>query len=167
MDFAFKFWNDKKNILWFKSQPFSQYWVDFFSKIKNKKNKRVLDLGCGVGRNTKMLSKLGFNFYACDNCKKMVDETKKSLKNIGFDEKFLERRITQQSMDNLSYPSNYFDFIISHGVYHSASSMREFKKALKESCRILKVGGVICFNIFTSLYTRKDAMLKKVHQTYI
>ena len=122
----------KKNILWFKSQPFSQYWVDFFSKIKNKKNKRVLDLGCGVGRNTKMLSKLGFNFYACDNCKKMVDETKKSLKNIGFDEKFLERRITQQSMDNLSYPSNYFDFIISHGVYHSASSMREFKKRLRK-----------------------------------
>ena len=156
MDFSFEFWNDEKNILWFKSQPFSQYWVDFFSKIKNKKNKTALDLGCGVGRNTEMLAKLGFNFYACDNYKKMIDETKKRLKRTGFNEKFLEYKITQQSMNNLSYPSDYFDFIISHGVYHNAFSVEEFKKALKESSRVLKIGGVICFNIFYfTIYTGK------------
>lgn len=161
MDITQKFWNSKKHIEWFKIQPVSVYWLEFFEKIPNKSRYKVLDLGCGGGRHTEMLAKFGFDFYACDYHSGMVDETMKRLINLGLSEDSVKSRISQQPMDKLSFPSSSFDFVISHGVYHNAFTEKEYKNALKESARILKNKGLLCFNVFSSVYTGVQAKIKK------
>ena len=153
------FWNDDEVVKSFRSQPTSDYWVDYFARFKNKK-KKVLDLGCGGGRNTQMLFSLGFDVFSCDLYTGMVDATKKRLLELGYKSDFFDKRVIKARMDHLPYKSESFDFVLSHGVYHNAFSAKEFAKAISESSRILKTEGRLCFNLFSSHYLGKD--FKKV-----
>lgn len=153
------FWNDKQNIKWFEDYPASDYWIKFLKTIKNKSKKKVLDLGCGAGRHTKLLNELNFDVYACDRYIGMVKKTKESILSTKWPNKKLRERITKQSMNNLSYPSNFFDIIICHGVYHNAFNLKIFKKSILESSRVLKKGGKLLFNIFTNELLSKDLKL--------
>lgn len=148
-----QFWNDKNNIFHFESQPYSDYWVEYFSSIPNKEQNKVLDLGCGGGRNSKMLYEMGFNLHACDLYSGMVETTRKVLKQVGMPESKALELVTQQSMTNLEYADKYFDLILSHGVFHNALSFEAYKKGLQECARVLKRSGKLCFNIF---YKRGD-----------
>jgi ubiquinone/menaquinone biosynthesis C-methylase UbiE len=153
------FWNNKKVIKTFASQPESKYWLPFFNSQQSRSKKKVLDLGCGTGRNTKMLLGLNYDVYVCDLYKGMLESAKREyLKYSPL--KYSKKKVSLCSMDNLSYKSNFFDAILCHGVYHNATSVSEFKKALKESVRVLKNGGYLCFNVFSSGFIEKG--LKKV-----
>lgn len=153
------FWNNKQNIKWFEDYPASDYWVKFLKTTKNKQEKKVLDLGCGAGRHTKLLNQLGFDVYSCDRYIGMVEKTKKGMLSTKWPDKKLKKRITRQSMSNLSYPSNFFDIVICHGVYHNAFSLKTFEKSISESSRILKKNGKLLFNVFTNEFLSKDLKL--------
>ena len=79
--------------------------------VKNS-NKKVLDLGCGAGRNTELLVELGYDVYACDCHEKMVDYTKIRLKKYYSDEE-IEKRIIKEDIINLAYEKKQFDYILS------------------------------------------------------
>lgn len=59
-------------------------------------------------------------------------------------------------MTRLPYNSDFFDIVLSHGVYHNAQSLKEMNRALKESSRVLKKGGRLYFNMFTSVLIVED-----------
>lgn len=155
-----KFWNSKNITKEFCSHPFSNYWLDSFGSIKDSFEKKVLDIGCGGGRNTEMLINFGFNVFACDFYQGMVRTTKNRLIKKGFKSKFVADRIKKAPMTKLPYNSNNFDIVLCHGVYHNAQSLEEFDHALEESARVLKKGGHLYFNIFTSDLIAED--FKKV-----
>jgi len=162
------FWNDKQNIKWFNDYPASNYWVKFLKTIKNKSQKKVLDLGCGAGRHTKLLNELGFDVYACDQYIGMVKKTKEGMLSAKWFNKKLKERITKQSMNNLSYPSNFFDIVMCHGVYHNAFGLKIFKKSISESSRVLKKEGKLLFNIFTNELLSKDLkFINKKNSLYL
>ncbi len=142
-----KFWNNKKRVVDFATQKPSQHLVKFFSKINNPKNKKILDIGCGGGRNTEMLLRLGFKVFSCDLHKKMVESTKKRIMKINKKE---AEKIILASMLSLPYPSNFFDYVVSNGVFHNVKSVNEFKLAIKESARVLKNNGKLVLNMFSS-----------------
>jgi len=157
-----QFWNDIQNIAHFTTQPYSEYWVDYFSEIPNKEKVRVLDLGCGGGRNSKMLYEMGFELRACDLYSGMVRATQNTLQKVGMSSLRASEVITQQAMTRLAYPDAYFDIVLSHGVFHNALSFADYKNALRECARVLKRGGKLCFNIF---YKRGqvDKTLKRIN----
>jgi len=146
---AEEFWNDFENIKWFKDEPAPPYWIEFFEKFVGKKIS-VLDLGCGAGRNTEILFRLGFNTYACDFYEKMVATTKKRLLTAGADKKMVQENIAQGDMLNIKFPDQYFDIVLSNGVFHNAYDLSELDKAISEVSRVLKKGGHLCFNLFSS-----------------
>lgn len=139
-----KFWNDPNTIAWFRNEPAPNYWREFFQSLDKNKFSKVLDLGCGAGRNSEMLIGLGFDLYACDLEPAMVAETKRRLKN--------ESPVVVASMLKLPYSDENFDAIVSNGVYHNVSSVNEINQALSESARVLRKGGYLCFNLFSSKY---------------
>lgn len=145
------FWNDPSTVLWLKNRPATKYLQEFFTSLDKKKFPKVLDLGCGAGRNSQMLAALGFEVYACDFEPTMVNETRSRLKGV-LSGLSLEDRVIEASMFNLPYPSDNFDAIVSNGVYHYASSVEELDLALSESTRVLRKAGVISFNLFSSKY---------------
>jgi len=163
---AQKFWNNPKNITWFGDEPAPRYWKRFFKQGKKLGINRVLDLGCGSGRNTQLLMELGYDFYGCDLYGKMVETTISRLIKNDFPQKEAEFRIIKASMLNLPYKKRFFDTILSNGIYHNLYSIEELEMTIKESTRVLQPNGFICFNLFSSRYIPPE--LKKLDKfTYV
>lgn len=108
------------------------------SKVfKEKRVKKILDLGCGVGRNMVPLIEDGFELSGVDESKEAIKILKSKLKN-----KSLVAKLKNSKFQNLYFADNYFDAIISvqtlnHG--YEADIIQGFK----ELFRVLKPGGII------------------------
>lgn len=150
------FWNDPKTVEWFSKEPAPEYWKQFFLRVKKDGVQTVLDLGCGAGRNTQLLFDLGYDVYACDLYLGMIKATKLRLKKMGIGEKEIEKRVIMASMLNLPYGDNFFDAVISNGVYHNVATIAQIDQALKETARVLKAKGYLCFNLFSSNIITED-----------
>ncbi|HDK26429.1 MAG TPA: class I SAM-dependent methyltransferase [Candidatus Atribacteria bacterium] len=155
-----RFWNNPEVVKEFELMPPSPYWKKFFQQIKNPASKKVLDIGCGGGRNTQMLIELNFNTYACDYYIEMVKATRKRIARITNDQN-IKKRIIQASMLDLPYPDEYFNLILANGVFHNVSSKKEMETAIKESSRVLKPKGQICVNLFSNTFI--DSKLYKIN----
>ncbi len=93
--------------------------------LKNKKGK-ILDIGCGTGEWTKVLSDIGFDTYGVD-----IDLSKLISPSMKF---------KQGDMHKIPFEDEYFDFVFNSGVFeHSLSPYI----ALCEMHRVLKKGGKV------------------------
>jgi len=105
--------------------------ADFF--IKNLKGKKILDVGCGPGRDTKYFTEQGFDVTAIDLTKALLTIAKKQAPKAQFH---------LMDMRKLEFPDNSFD-----GLWVNASLLHLPKKEAKPTLlgfkRILKPGGVI------------------------
>jgi ubiquinone/menaquinone biosynthesis C-methylase UbiE len=108
--------------------------------------KHGLDIGCGLGRHTLAALKLGFKMTAIDFSEYAVIETRKLIKSQEF-----QANIFVASMHNLPFKDGEFDFTFSWCVLnHGTRSL--FERALMESIRVLRSGGVS----FGFVMSRKD-----------
>ncbi len=117
-----------------------------YAKIfKKNKYKRILDLGCGTGRNTIYLAQQGFSVYALDASKTGVAITKKKAQKLGLTN--IKYRVAD--MKKTHYPNNYFDaimciFVLSHGL------LKDNENAVKEIYRILKPNGMFITEVMST-----------------
>ncbi len=105
--------------------------------FKKQKIKRVLDLGCGAGRNLVYLLEKGFDVYGIDCAPEGLEIIKKRLKK--------ERKCSLKLgnvLNKLPYEDNFFDAVISVQVLQHGK-VNEIKGAIKEIERVLKPGGLI------------------------
>ena len=110
---------------------------------------RVLDLGCAGGRNAVFLAERGFDVWAMDASRAMVERTRLRLvPALGTG--LAARRARVGRMDDLSaHPAAFFDLVVALGIYHLASTRREWERAIDETARVLKPGGMALVNQFT------------------
>lgn len=104
--------------------------------------KKILDLGCGIGRHAIFFSENGFVVDACDLSQKGIDKSNKLIKENNLN-------ITTKVSDMLSLPydKDSFDGLIAfHAIYHTDDA--GIKKAISEIKRVLKNQGeaFITFN---------------------
>jgi ubiquinone/menaquinone biosynthesis C-methylase UbiE len=147
------FWNNTRQVFDFGNKDPAKFLVDYFSRLSEENEKKVLDIGCGGGRNTIMLMNLGFDVFACDLHKEMVLYTKEKVRNIRG--KKVED-IIMASMLSLPYSDESFDYIVSNGVFHNVNSIEELGIAIKEASRVLKNGGKLVLNIFSASIIDKN-----------
>lgn len=100
------------------------------------RNSRVLDIGCGTGRFTLMLSKVTkAEVYAIDPSEDMLDEAKKK-------DKKKKVKWSKGIAEKLSLPNEYFDCVYMTFVFHQ---IKNRKKAVAEIYRVLKPKGKCVF----------------------
>lgn len=94
--------------------------------------KRILDLGCGYGRDSKIFSDKGLEVTGADLSTKMIDRARQKFSSIIF-----------QVMDvrDLKFDDESLDGIWANSVYFHISKT-DFIKSLKEAYRVLKKDGV-------------------------
>lgn len=99
---------------------------------------RALDLGCAGGRNTEWLAREGFDFFALDGSRAMLERTRSRVEPYT-GRKEAERRVVEGRIDDLGqFESDFFDLIVCFGVYHAAQSVAEWDRSMGESARVLR-----------------------------
>ena len=124
----------KEGIFDKKPHPEIKKVTDFF--YKNQTN-RILDLGCGAGRNLIYLADKGFELYGLDSSSTGLKYTINRL-----NEKKLSAHLTLHDMVSLPYGSEYFDAVISIQVIHH-NIVKDIEVTVREITRVLKYKGLI------------------------
>lgn len=110
---------------------------------------RVLDLGCAGGRNTLLLAERGFDVWAVDASRAMVERTRERVAAVLGPDRARERVLHAHMHDLSAFADGSCDLVVALGVYHSAASMAEWDRAVAETARVLKPRGRVLVNSFT------------------
>lgn len=94
---------------------------------------RVLDLGCGPGRDVKFFHDLGLDVTGLDGCKEFVDMCQQLCPGAS---------VMQQDLHTLSLPSNHYHGIFANAVLFHVKRT-EVKRVLGELTEAIKPGGVL------------------------
>lgn len=118
--------------------------VEASSLFKELRAQRVLDLGCGVGRNLIYLSNRGFDVIGVDTSRSALKKTKA----LGKLEGLPNVAVLRASMTNLPFVTNSFHVVISVSVIHHALT-RGIKRVVEEVHMILKDRGLFLGNLLS------------------
>lgn len=123
-----KYWNRnfaEKGLIWGDKH---NMFAEMVSQNVDSKDKLLLDLGCGYGRDSDYLYKRGFRVYGID-----VSETAIAMAKIQYPE--IQFKIGD--MRKLDFGDNHFDIIFIYSVLHLFNKV-DRKKILQEIYRVLK-----------------------------
>lgn len=121
--------------------------VSFFlnQNLRNKDSK-ILDVGCGTGKNLEAFSKFG-NVWGIDNSPEAIAFCKKR----GF------KNVTLGNIEKMPFKKSTFEFVTALDVLEHVDD----SKSLKETYRVLKKSGILIATVPASpkLWSRWDEVL--------
>ena len=94
---------------------------NLIKKLKIKKNSKILDLACGVGRHSFYLNKKGMNVIGIDNSEKNIKKAKK------FENKFLKFKKKEMTEDYGQEFDFIFNLFTSFGYINEKHNLNTFK----------------------------------------
>jgi SAM-dependent methyltransferase len=114
-----------------------------YSDFKRYDVKRLLELGCGQGRDSIFFASNDLDVYAIDSSKVAIENINQKIKgkNIALHLSHFEAR------QELPFDSSRFDAIYSHMFYNMRFTNEELKFLFKESSRVLKNNGLLYFSV--------------------
>lgn len=123
-------------------------------EIGKIKNQTVLDVGCGGGRNSIPLAKMGAKITGVDISPQMLDFAKNNAKKNKCSK---NTNFIQSNAWEIDLPSRSFDKILLLGILeHIPEEYR--KKTIKEAQRLLKKGG----ELYVVINNKNSFFLKSV-----
>ena len=111
--------------------------IDF---LKDKKG-RLLDIGCGSGRN--MIKQDRLEYYGCDFSEAMLKFAKQKSEKLG-----IKARLSKFNAEKLGFDDEFFDYAIFISTLHCIENPTLRKKALGELFRVLKSGGEAMISVW-------------------
>jgi tRNA (uracil-5-)-methyltransferase TRM9 len=118
-------------------KEFRHYDVSYILKFLDGKSGRVLDLGCGSGRN--FLDSEGLEFYGVDFSKRMVELS---------GGRGIAKEVKKGDADAIPYGDGFFDCVIFNAVLHCVDSAEKRRKSLEEVYRVLRNGGEALISVW-------------------
>jgi len=114
--------------------------LNLIKKYLNLENKKILDVGCGVGVYAKKFAQTSKEVYGTDIDEASIKEAKKNYPDIKF---------FAAPAEKLPFPDNLFDIVFLHEVLEHVV---DDKKAVQEAYRVLKPGAKIVIFVPNRLY---------------
>lgn len=135
------------------------YILDQILKESFKAGGKVLDAGCGNGRNLKWFYNADFETHGTDINAERIDYCKELYLHQ-------EQHFIVSCVEKMPYNSNCFDYVICNAVLHFAKNLNNFHQMFEELLRVLKPQGVLFirmasnFGIETQIELIKDGVYK-------
>lgn len=106
----------------------------------------VLDLGCGNGRHTEPLLRLGFPVHACDPRPDAVAATRRTVADL-IDEETAEQCVDKATLDAFDYPEETFDWVVAFDAEVYADTGERLEQLFRRARQVLKPGGWVYITV--------------------
>lgn len=115
---------------------------------------RVLDIGCGAGRNAVPIAARGLRVVGTDLVRPMLVAAAERAREEGV----AARTVWAQApMEHLPVPDRAFDVVVAHGIWNLASSGAQFRRAVAEAARAGRPGAGLFVFTFSRNTLSPDA----------
>ena len=98
---------------------------------------RLLDLGCGAGRNAVPLARFGWTVVGADLSWPMLCAAATRARADRLDDRL---QLVLAPMESIPARDRSFDLVIAHGIWNLARSAAQFRRALAEAARVARPG---------------------------
>ena len=111
--------------------------------LKNLKSSKLLDLGCGTGRNSFFFADKGFKVYALDKSNLALNILNENIKEGE------EIKLIHSELDEIPFSNAFFDVIVSTLVLHHGK-IKQIDKWFGEISRVLKPSGFLVISMLSN-----------------
>lgn len=125
------------------------YLFDQLLKGRLNASMNVLDAGCGGGRNLVYFLRNGYRTFAVDSDAQAVRQVRRLASQLA--SHLPQENFRVANIDELPFPSEEFDLVISSAVLHFATDEAHFNRMLDEMWRVLKPGGMFFARLASSI----------------
>ena len=120
---------------------------------------RVLDAGCGPGRNLVYLLRSGYEVFAVDAEPVAVGAVRKLAAALA--PALPAENIRAEPIEHMTFADASFDVVLSSAVMHFARDDAQFEAMLGEMWRVLKPGGLFFCRLASSI--GMEARVRRLH----
>jgi tellurite methyltransferase len=134
------------------SEQFGEIDIYLFDQLLKKRittGMRILDAGCGSGRNLVYLLREGFEVFGVDADPRALQATRHFAASIA--PTLPAENFRLESIEAMSFPDAFADVAISSAVLHFARSDDHFDAMLRGTWRVLKPGGLLFCRLASSI----------------
>ena len=110
---------------------------------------RVLDVGCGSGRNLVYLLRAGFEVFGVDADPMAIERIRQLAANVAPHLPASNFRV--DAIEQITFPEEFADVVISSAVLHFARDEGHFAAMLRGTWRVLKRGGLLVCRLASSI----------------
>lgn len=135
------------------------YLFDQLLKGRLKPPMRVLDAGCGTGRNLTYFLRSGFDVYAADEDADALDHVREMAAELApalpvdpsHPERLGKDRFRVEKIEAMTFPRESFDLVICNAVLHFAEDETHFHRMLDGLWQATAPGGMLFMRLASSI----------------
>jgi len=147
-------WSRPETVAGFVASPPNATLLDFAdAELPRARGRRLLDIGCGAGRNAVPLATQGWQVLGLDLSMPMLHAAGVRVRRDGID----RLRLALAPMDRLPVADQSCDVIVAHGIWNLARSGTEFRQAVREAARVAAPGAALFVFTFSRHTLPPDA----------
>ncbi len=129
--------------------PIDIYLFDQILRGRIAPGMRILDAGCGGGRNLVYLLREGYDVYGCDANPAAIAEVQRLAAELGA--RSAPNAFRLEAIENMSFTESFADVVIASAVLHFAPNDAAFKSMLRSCWRVLRPGGLFFCRLASSI----------------
>jgi SAM-dependent methyltransferase len=125
------------------------YLFDQLLKGRITPRMRLLDAGCGGGRNLIYFLRCGFDVCGVDQSREAIAQVRATASALAPQLSVDNFRV--EPVEQMSFPDESFDVVISSAVLHFARDEEQWGTMIMEMWRVLKPGGIFFARLASSI----------------
>lgn len=142
--------------------------IDVIQFSKGWKLGRLLDIGCGSGRNLAYFAQNNFDVYGIDFSENMVKQARENFKKTGLEIKDAKKkeRIQTADMTDIPFSNKQFDYCISIASLHHLPRERQ-AQGIEEIRRVMKDGGECVISVWNKHSFKRPGFWFSPKETFV
>jgi SAM-dependent methyltransferase len=116
------------------------YVFDQIQRGRIRRGARILEAGCGGGRNLRFFLRAGYDVFGVDADASAIDSVRRAAATLA--PSLPPDRFRVELVESLSFPEDHFDVVLSIAALHFSRSDAHFDAQILEMWRVLRPGGL-------------------------
>jgi len=125
------------------------YLFDQLLRGRIRPGMRVLDAGCGSGRNLVYFFREGYEVFGVDTDANAVEYTRRLAASLA--PALPADNFRVEAIEDMAFPDAFADLVLSSAVLHFARCDDHFEAMLRATWRVLKPGGLLFCRLASSI----------------